>query len=142
MILQKVFEIPNHLKLRSGYHELFWYCETKKFRQKNVIFRSHALKVSRPEISREVEGVTHEHFQYWEAKKTNGKSRCPLLSIEVFDVLKILKQRGFPQRTLWAVYVKKNSTEKSDITLLGMKFFDSRTFLIYRSVLQRNPSAL
>ena len=42
VILQKVFEIPNHLKLRSGYHELFWYCETKKFRQKNVIFRSHA----------------------------------------------------------------------------------------------------
>ena len=107
-----------------------------------MIFRSHAKKVSIPEIFRKVEGVTHEMFQYWEAKKTNGKSRCPLLSIEVFDVLKILKQRGFPQRTLWAVYVKKNSTEKSDITLLGMKFFDSRTFRIYRSVLQRNASAL
>ena len=32
----------------------------------------------------------------------------------------------------------KNSTEKSVINLLVMKFFDSRTFMIYLSVLQRN----
>ena len=37
---------------------------------------------------------------------------------------------------------EKKSTEESDINLLGMKSFDSRTFLIYRSVPQRNPSAL
>ena len=37
--------------------------------------------------------------------------------------------------------MKKNSTEKSVINLLVMKFFDSRTFLIYRSVPQRNFSA-
>ena len=37
---------------------------------------------------------------------------------------------------------EKNSTEKSDITLLGMKFLESRTFLIYWSVPQRNFSAL
>ena len=35
----------------------------------------------------------------------------------------------------------KNSTEKSVINLLVMKFLDSRTFLIYRSVPQRNFSA-
>ena len=100
MILQKVFEIPNHLKLRSGYHELFWYCETKKFRQKNVIFGSHAEKVSMTETSRKVEGVTHEIFSTGRRKKTNGKSRCPLLDIKVFDVLKILKHTGVPQRIL------------------------------------------
>ena len=37
---------------------------------------------------------------------------------------------------------ENNSTEKSDITLLGMKFFDTRTIVIYRSVPQRNLSAL
>ena len=50
-------------------------------------------------------------------------------------------QRGSPANLIGS---KRdiNSTEKSDITLLGMKFFDSRTFLIYRSVPQRNFSAL
>ena len=40
------------------------------------------------------------------------------------------------------ILLEKKSTDKSDINLLGMNFFDSRTFLIYRSVPQRNPSAL
>ena len=42
MIWQKVFEITNILKIRSGHHEFFRYCETKNIRQKNLIFRSHA----------------------------------------------------------------------------------------------------
>ena len=37
---------------------------------------------------------------------------------------------------------EKKSTEKSVITVLGMKFFDSRPFVIYRSVPQRNLSTL
>ena len=37
---------------------------------------------------------------------------------------------------------EKKSTEKSDINLLGINFFDSRTFLIYQIVPQRNSSAL
>ena len=50
-------------------------------------------------------------------------------------------KEGFPTE-IFRQYSWKNSAEKSDITLLGEKFFDSRTFLIYRSVLQRNFSAL
>ena len=50
-------------------------------------------------------------------------------------------QRGSPANFIGSKH-DINSTEKSDITLLGMKFLDSRTFLIYRSVPQRNFSAL
>ena len=142
MILQKIFEIPNHLRLRSGYHELFWYCETKKFRQKNVIFRSHALKVSMAEISRKVEGVTHENFQYWEAKKNQRKIAMPPTEHESFRSPKDSEtQRGSPTKFIGSLR-EKNSTEKSDINPIGMKFLDNRTFLKYRSVPQRNLSAL
>ena len=114
----------------------------KIFRLKNVIFRSQAWKVSIPENFWKVEVVTHEIFQYCEAKKINGESRYPPTEHKSFRYPKIPgSQRGSPANFIGS---KRdiNSTEKSDITLLGMKFFDSRTFLIYRSVPQRNFMAL
>ena len=99
-----------------------------------MIFRSQAWKVSIPEKFWKVEVVTHEIVQYCEAKKINGESQYPPTEVKSFRCPKNPgSQRGSPANFIGS---KRdiNSTEKSDITLLGMKCFDSRTFLIYRSV--------
>ena len=86
------------------------------------------------------EGVTHEVFQYWEAKKPT--ENCALSTEhKSFRYPKDSEtQRGSPTNFRGGIR-EKNSTEKSVINLLDMKFFDSRTFLIYQSVPQRNLSA-
>ena len=94
--MTKTFLDPYNLKLRSGYHNFFWYCETKKIRQKNVVFRSHAKNVSIPEIFRKVEWVAHEIFQYWETKRNQRKIAITPSEHKVFDFPTILKQRGIP----------------------------------------------
>ena len=76
------------------------------------------------------------------AKKINGESRYSPTEHKSFRCPKNPgSQRGSPANFIGS---KRdiNSTEKNDITLLGMKFFDSWTFLIYRSVPQRNFLAL
>ena len=80
--MTKTFLDPYNLKLRSGYHEFFWYCESKKIRQKNVVFRFHAQKVPIPEIFPKIEGLPTKNFSTGRRKKTNGKLRCPPLSIK------------------------------------------------------------
>ena len=86
------------------------------------------------------EWVTHEVFQYWEAKKPT--ENCALSTEhKSFRYPKDSEtQRGSPTNFRGGIR-EKNSTEKSVINLLDMKFFDSRTFLIYQSVPQRNLSA-
>ena len=83
------------------------------------------------------EGVTHEVFQYWEAKKPT--ENCALSTEhKSFRYPKDSEtQRGSPTNFRGGIR-EKNSTEKSVMNLLVMRFFDSRTFLIYRSVPQRN----
>ena len=91
-----------------------------------------------PEISRKVERVTHEIFQYWEAKKNQRKIAMPPTGHRSFRGPKDSEtQRGSPTNFIGSI-IEKNSTEKSDINLIGMKFLENRTFLIYRSVPQRN----
>ena len=109
---------------------------------KNVIFRSHAQKNSIPDYLRKFEGVTHEIFQDYAAKKIKGERRYPATEHESPRCTKDFETpRGSPTNFIGSIREKK-STEKSDIILLGMKFFDSRTFLIYWNVPQRNLLAL
>ena len=119
---------------RELWDKIFWL--------KNVIFRSQAWKVSIPENFWKVEVVTHEIFQYCEAKKIKGDSRYPAIEHKSLRCPKDSETKRDSLPSFVGSIREKNSTEKSDITLLGMKFFDSRTFLIYRSVPQRNFSAL
>ena len=102
-----------------------------------MIFRSHAWKVSIPEISRKGEVVTHLICQYCEAKKSTENRETPPTDHKNFRCPKDSEtKRGSPTNFVGSIR-EKSSTEKSDINLRGMKFFDSRTFLIYRSVPQR-----
>ena len=94
--MTKTFLDPYTLKLRSGYHEIFWYCETKKIRQKNVVFRFHAQKVPIPEIFPKIEGLPTKFFSTGRRKKNQRKIAMPPSEHKVFDVPKILKQRGIP----------------------------------------------
>ena len=95
-----------------------------------------------PESIRKFEGVTHENFQYREASKNQRKIAMPPTEHKSFRSLKDSEtQRGSPTTFIGSIR-EKNSTEKSDINLIGMKILDNRTFLIYRSVPQRNLLAL
>ena len=86
--------------------------------------------------------VTDAICQYCEAKKINGRTRYPPTEHKSFRRPKdSLTQRGSSMNFI-GILLEKKSTEKSVITLLGMKFFDSRPFVIYRSVPQRNLSTL
>ena len=142
MKFKKVSEISNILNLRSRSQEFFAYCETKNFEWRTWFSVLLHRKIRYPKISERSKGLRTKFSRTLRPKKSKENRDTPLLSIKVFHVPKILKQRGIPYRALLAVYVKKISTEKSDITLLGMKFFESRSFLIYRSVPQRKLSAL
>ena len=95
-----------------------------------------------PEDLRTFEGVTHELFQDCEAKKIKGESRYPATEHKSLRCPKDSETKRIPTEIFFGSIREKNSTEKSNITLQGMKFFDSGTFLIYRSVPQRKLSAL
>ena len=88
-----------------------------------------------------VEVVTHESIQYWQAKKNQRKIATPPTEHKSFRSPKDSEtQRGSTTKFIGSIR-EKSSTEKSDVNLIGMNFFESRTFLIYQSVPQRNLSA-
>ena len=88
-----------------------------------------------------VELVTHEIFQYWQAKKNRRKIATPPTEHKSFRCPKDSEtKRGSPTKFRGGIR-EKNSTEKSDVNIIGMKIFESLTFLIYQSVPQRNLSA-
>ena len=63
----KFFDTPNFLKHWRDAHEIFWHCETKNFRGKNVIplFLS-SKNFSKPEIFSKTVGFRHETFRLCE----------------------------------------------------------------------------
>ena len=69
--------------------------------------------------------VTHAICQYCEAKIINGKTRYPPTEHKSFRRLKDSEIKRDSLPSFVGSIREKNSTEKSDITLLGMKFFDS-----------------
>ena len=105
-------------------------------------FPFSCIEKSKPEYFRKFEGVRHENFQDCEAKKIKGESRYPATEHKILRCPKDSETKRDSLPSFIGSIREKNSTEKSDITLLGMKFFDSRTFLIYLSVPQRNLCAL
>ena len=76
--MTKTFLDPYNLKLRSGYHEFFWYCESVKIRQKNVVFRFHAQKVPIPEIFPKIEGLPTKFSVLGGEKKPTENCDAPL----------------------------------------------------------------
>ena len=136
----KFSDFSSFLKLRSGSQEIFMYCETKLFDWRTWFSVPMHRKFRYPKLSGRLKVLPTKVFSTVRPKKINGESRYPLL--RSFRCPKDSeRQRGSPTNFIGS---KRgiNSTEKSDITLLGMKFFGSRTFLIYRSIPQRNLSAI
>ena len=151
----RIFEISKFLMHITVFLRLFLSHSTEKFleepskvseRFKCQVFKSflqkNGISVSIPENFWKVEVVTHEIFQYCEAKKIKGESRYTATEHKSLRRPKDSETKRDSLPSFVGSIREKNSTEKCDITLLGMKFFDSRIFLIYRSVPQRNFSAL
>ena len=89
---------------------------------------------------RKFEGVTHAMCQYCNAKQKQRKiARSPSEHKRFRFPKDSETQRGSSTNFIGSIR-EKNSTEKSDINHSVMKFFDSRAFLTYRSVPQRNFS--
>ena len=99
--------IPKILRLRSGSQELFAYCETKFFDWRTWLSVLMHRTFGYPKISGMLKALPTKFFSTVRPKKSKENRDTPLLSIKVFDVPKILKQRGIPYRALQAEYVKK-----------------------------------
>ena len=106
VIRMKVSEIPKILKLRSGSQEFFAYCETKIFDWRTWFSVLMHRKFRYPKISGKLKALPKKFFSTVRSKKSKENRDTPRLSIKVFDVPKILKQRGIPYRALQAAYVK------------------------------------
>ena len=85
--------------------------------------------------------VTGESFHELQAKKNQRKIATPPTEHKSFRCPRDSEtKRGSPTKFIGSIR-EKNSTEKSDVNIIGMNFFESLTFLIYQSVPQRNLSA-
>ena len=112
VIRKKVPEIPSFLKLRSGSQDFFANCETKFFDWRTWFSVLRHGKFRYLKISGRLKSLPTKFFNTVRPKKSKENRDAPLLSIKVFDVPKILKQRGIPYRALLAVYVKKIQRRK------------------------------
>ena len=112
VICIKVFEIPKILKHRSGSRENFRYCETKDSEWRTWFSVLMHRKTRYPNISGRLKGLLTKFLRTVRPKESKENRDTPLLSTKVFDVPKILKQRGIPYRALLAVYVKKIQRRK------------------------------
>ena len=139
---KEVSEIPNFLNLRSRSQEIFAYCETKNFEWRTWFSVLMHRKIRYPKISGRSKVLRTKFFSTVRPKKIKGESRYPAPEHKSLRCPKDSETKRDSLPSFVGSIREKNSTEKSDITLLGMKFFDSRTFLIYQSVPQRNFSAL
>ena len=100
VICKKVSEIPNILNLRSRSQELFAYCETKSFEGRTWFSVLMHRKNRYPNISGSLKGLRTKFLRSVMSKKSKENRDTPLLCIKVFEVPKILKQRGIPYRAL------------------------------------------
>ena len=140
MIGMKISEIPSIMTLRSGYNEIFGFARQRNFGRKTWFSVPMHRKFRYSKLSGRLKALPTKFFSTVRPKKINAESRYPLL--RSFRCPKDSERQGGSTTNFIGSKRGINSTEKSDITLLGMKFFGSRTFLIYRSVPQRNLSAL
>ena len=100
VIRMKISEIPKILKLRGGSQEFFAYCETKIFDWRTWFSVLMHRKFRYPKISGRLKALPTKFFSTARSKKSKENRDIPRLSIKVFDVPKILKQRGIPYRAL------------------------------------------
>ena len=92
----KVVEIPKSLKLRSCSQEIFEYCETKNFEWRTWFSVLMHRKFRYPNFSGGLKGLPTQFVSTVRPKKQRKIAIPPLLSINVFEVPKILKHRGLP----------------------------------------------
>ena len=69
--------------------------------------------------------VTDESFQYLQAKRNQRKIATPPTEHKNFRCPKDSETKRVSLTNFIGSISEKSSTEKSDINLLGMKFFDS-----------------
>ena len=142
LVCIKFFDTPNFLKHLRDAHELFWHCETKNFRRKNVIppFSSiyffetkNFLKNSRIFL--------RKFWALWDIKISTGNRDMPPLIHKFFSIPEIFrKTEGFLYKAFRFGPVRQKFRQNRDAPLLFMKIFDKRIFLKHQSVLQWNIS--
>ena len=142
LVCIKVFDTPNFLQHLRDAHELFWHCETKNFRRKNVIppFSSiyffetkNFLKNSRIFL--------RKFWALWDIKISTGNRDMPPLIHKFFSIPEIFrKTEGFLYKAFRFGPVRQKFRQNRDAPLLFMKIFDKRIFLKHQSVLQWNIS--
>ena len=98
VIRMNVSEILSFLKLRSGSQNVFAKCETKIFDWRTRFSVLMHRKFRHPKSSGRLKALPTKFFSTVRPKKSTEIRETPYW--EVFDVLKILKHRGVPQRTL------------------------------------------
>ena len=142
LVCIKFFDTPNFLKHLRDAHELFWHCETKNFRQKNVIppFSSiyffetkNFLKNSRIFL--------RKFWALWDIKISTGNRDIPPLIHKFFSIPEnFRKTEGFLYKAFRFGPVRQKFRQNRDAPLLFMKIFDKRIFLKHQSVLHWNIS--
>ena len=133
-------------------YEIFRYCETKNFQQKNVISPSPLLCINFfvTRIFPKHRRVPVQNFSLLWDKKLPTESRDlplphpPPLCVKIFDTRNFLKHRSVPPLEFLALWGKKLPTENPYIPsyLFCVKFSDTRTFLEHRRVPLRNISVV
>ena len=130
--LSLTFSIPETSETLRGSYENFRHCETKSFRPKivNPPF-SYPQGFSILETNEALKDSPTKLFGTVRLKNFDGKSLYsppPLLSINFFATGNCLKHRseGFLYEIFRHCETKKNSTQNREITLRGIKSFDTR----------------
>ena len=100
VICKKVSKIPNILNHRSRSQEIFAYCDTKNFERRTWFSVLMQKKIRYPNFFGSLMALPTKFFSTVSPKKSKQNRDTPLLSIKVFDVPKILKQKGIPYRAL------------------------------------------
>ena len=124
LVCIKFFDTPNFLKHLRDAHELFWHCETKNFRRKNVIppFSSiyffetkNFLKNSRIFL--------RKFWALWDIKISTGNRDMPPLIHKFFSIPEIFrKTEGFLYKAFRFGPVRQKFRQNRDAPSSSWKF--------------------
>ena len=141
--MHKNFWYPKFSETLKDAHEIFWHCETKSFRRKNVIPPFSSIKLFETKNFLKNSRIPLRKFSaLWDIKiSTENCDMPPLIHKLFFDTKKFPENRRVPLQSFsGSVLWDKNFRQKPDAPLLCMKIFDKRIFLKHQSVLQWNFS--
>ena len=136
----KFFDSWTFLIYRSVPQRFFLRPRQKKFDGKSWYSVLLHENFRYPNFSGGLKGLPTQFVSTVRPKKQR-KIALPPTEHKIFRSTKNSETERGSTRNIIGSIREKNSTKKNDINLLVTKFFDSWTFLIYRSVPQRNFSA-